>query len=390
MQRFFRHHLVGGTLLISGMSIGVGMLALPVVTAESGFLPAVLIYLLCWLFMVSTGLLIAEALSWAPRGANLITLSRQLLGQLGATITWLLYLFLFFCILVAHLAAGGNALSSLFPSLSSPLASFLYLLLFSPIVLFGTRTVDRFNRFFVSGVIVTYLLFLFFGAPQISFDHLARADWSAAWNSLPVLFIAFGFQNMVPTLVEYMERDFRKVKQAIWIGTTIPLLVYLVWELLILGIVPLEPLQQARLLGTDAVIPLQKALGTHLISLIGQAFALFAMTASYLCIALALLDFLADGLKTKKQGASLALLSLIVFGIPQAIVWIDPTLFLKSLGLAGGFGTMILFGLLPVLYAFIGRYRLHHTTAHPLLPGGKPVLFLITLFALLVIVIELR
>ncbi|MES2272690.1 MAG: aromatic amino acid transport family protein, partial [Chlamydiota bacterium] len=50
----------GGTLLVAGTSIGAGMLALPVVTASGGFLPALFVYFLCWLFMTCTGLLLLE------------------------------------------------------------------------------------------------------------------------------------------------------------------------------------------------------------------------------------------------------------------------------------------------------------------------------------------
>lgn len=88
-------HLVGGTLLVTGTSIGVGMLALPVATAKGGFFPSLLIYLVCWVFMLCTGLLILEACIWMPKNANLITLSSRLLGKWGKFFCWVLYLFLF-------------------------------------------------------------------------------------------------------------------------------------------------------------------------------------------------------------------------------------------------------------------------------------------------------
>ena len=43
-----------------------------------------------------------------------------------------------------------------------------------------------------------------------------------------------------PHLMTYMDRDVKKVRISIILGTSIPLLVYLVWETLILGIVPIE------------------------------------------------------------------------------------------------------------------------------------------------------
>jgi ABC-type Na+ efflux pump permease subunit len=64
-------HVVGGTLLISATTIGVGMLGLPVATGPGGFMPATFIYLLTWFFMLCTGLLLLEVCTWMPNEANL-------------------------------------------------------------------------------------------------------------------------------------------------------------------------------------------------------------------------------------------------------------------------------------------------------------------------------
>src|ERR1700677_2935169 len=106
-------HFVGGTLLVTGTSIGVGMLALPVATASGGFIPSLAIYLLCWIFMLGTGLLILEACIWMPKDANLITLSSRLLGKWGRRCCWVLYLFLFSCLMVAHIVSGGGVITDL-------------------------------------------------------------------------------------------------------------------------------------------------------------------------------------------------------------------------------------------------------------------------------------
>jgi len=84
-----RHHIVGATLLIAGTCIGVGMLALPVATAEGGFFASLPVYLVVWLFMLCTSRLIVEACLWCPNDANLITISQTLLGKKGAIACWL-------------------------------------------------------------------------------------------------------------------------------------------------------------------------------------------------------------------------------------------------------------------------------------------------------------
>ena len=56
--------------------------------------------------------------------------------------------------------------------------------------------------------------------------------------ALPVAFAAFGYQGIIPTLVHYMNYDVKKLRKAILIGSAIPLITYMIWQWLILGIVP--------------------------------------------------------------------------------------------------------------------------------------------------------
>ena len=204
-------HLVGGTLLVSGTSIGVGMLALPVATAAGGFFPALSVYILCWLFMLCTGLLILEACIWMPKEANLITLTSRLLGKWGKVSCWILYLFLFSCLMVAHITGGGDVVKQLSQdTLSSWLSTFLYVIVFAPIVYLGTLWVDRFNLILMSGVVITYLLFVSSSISHVNTELLLRADWNKVWLALPVVFTAFGYQSLIPTLYNFMKGKYRQ------------------------------------------------------------------------------------------------------------------------------------------------------------------------------------
>jgi len=237
----------------------------------------------------------------------------------------------------------------------------------------------------MTGVIVTFLLFVFDSSPSIQFEFLKRNDLSKAWFALPVLFTAFGFQNLIPTLVNYTERNDKLLMKAIWIGTAIPLALYLVWQLLIHGIVPYESLAKAFANGDNAVMSLQQTLVKSSISKIGAAFAFFAMTTSFIGIAIAFFDFWADGLKWKKKGIKKAWLMGLVFGIPYAIASIDPKIFFVALTWAGGIGAALLLGIMPILFVWSGRYLQKRSRAHDELPGGKITLSVLFLFCLFVI-----
>lgn len=118
----------------------------------------------------------------------------------------------------------------------------IYVLIFSPVVYLGTRSVDRFNLILMIGVLVSYGLFIFTSAKSVQGSLLTYIDWKRAWPALPVLFTAFTYQLIIPTLMTYMDRNVKKVRLSIIYGTVIPLVVYVVWELLILGTVPVDRL----------------------------------------------------------------------------------------------------------------------------------------------------
>ncbi len=383
-------HVLGGTLLIAGTTIGVGMLALPIATGEAGFLPAISIYLICWVFMLCTGLLLLEVCQWLPKDANLISMASKLLGPVGKGVCWIVYLFLFVTVMIAHVAGGGQVLNEILgDKLPGWTSAVVYVILFSPIIYLGTKSVDRLNIALFSGVVITYLLFIFFSYKYVNVSLLQRTAWPKAILSLPVLFTAFTYQVIIPTLMTYMDRNIKKVRLAIILGTSIPLVVYLIWEVLILGIVPLDHLLEAKNLGQNAVWPLKQLTGNPMVFQIGKAFAFFTLTTSYIALALAFFDFLADGLKWKKRGFKKVLLCTFVFVPPTLIALTYPHLFLKALSYAGGYSCAILFGLFPPLMAWVGRYREKYPRSSRLLFGGKAMLSLLIFFIIIELVIEI-
>ncbi|HEX2579432.1 MAG TPA: aromatic amino acid transport family protein [Rhabdochlamydiaceae bacterium] len=386
-------HVVGGTLLIAATTIGVGMLGLPVATGPGGFVPATFVYILTWFFMLCTGLLLLEVCTWMPAEANLITMTHRLLGPVGKAVCWVVYLFLFFTAMIAHVSGGGSTLVDILNlsfgiAMPQSVAMVVYVLIFSPVVYMGTRSVDRFNLLMMTGVLITYVLFIVFSAGRVDVDLLKYADWSKAWPALPVLFTAFTYQLIIPTLMTYMDRDVKKVRLSIILGSSIPLVVYLVWELLILGIIPVDTLVQAKARGETAVMPLKELLQNPWVFKIGSCFAFLVLTTSYVALSLAFLDFVADGLKIEKKGIKKIVLCMGIFFPPMIIAMLYPDIFITALEYAGGISCALLFGLLPPVMVWVGRYlkKYEHQNIH--LPGGKLVLSALMLFTFVELILQ--
>lgn len=357
-------NLIRGTLLVAGTSIGGGMLALPVLTSQVGFFPSLAIYLMSWFFMMCTGLLFLEISLWMGKDANIISMAERTLGKWGKMAAWGLYLFLFYCLTLAYIVGAGNLLVEVMEGsidLKQWQAQVLFLLLFAPFVYIGARLVSRFNLFLMLGLGASYLIFVVLGFSHVLTENLLVANWSKAWTALPITFTAFAYQGIIPTLVDYMKRDYRQTRLAIIIGSFLPLITYAIWQWLILGIVPIEgpnSLNEAIQNGQNAVQPLKNVLNISSLYVVGQYFAFFALLTSFFGVTLGLLDFWADGLKVKKTEWSKFWLCLLIFVPPLLFAFIHPYVFLMALDYAGGFGCALLLGLLPVLMVWSGRYKM--------------------------------
>ncbi len=387
-----KNSLIGGSLLVAGTSIGAGMLALPVTSALGGFLPALAIFFVCWLFMALTGLFFLEACLWMEIDANMLTMAKNSFGKTGALITTLLYLFLFYSLTIAYLVGGGEFLQLMLPkAVPVQLSSVIYLLLFAPFVCIGTSVLGRINMVMMAGLGISYAAFIAFGANQIDTELLQRSNWSYSLIGLPIAFTSFAYQGVIPSLFNYFQRDYHQTRKAILIGSFIPFLIYAIWEGLVLGIVPLEGpdgLLSTLQAGKSSIHPLSNALNSPMLLLFSQSFAFCAVTTSFFGVALGLKDFLTDLLKTVKGDAPAPLLWALIFGPPLLITLGYPSIFLRALNMAGGFGCALLLGLLPLLIVWIGRYKQKLTAPYQVF-GGKLLLSILILLVLGEVVLEL-
>jgi tyrosine-specific transport protein len=386
--------LWGGSLLIVGSAIGAGMLALPILTGIAGFFPSVIMFLCAWAFMTATGLLLVEAQGEFPEDGHFISMIGRRLGKKGRVAAWILYLFLFYALLVAYISASGNLFSFFslkFAQLFLPdwTGSLLFVLLFGGLIYFGTGAVDLWNRFLVIGKVGCFLILIFIGIHQIHPDFLLNHEVRLAPLSLPILVVSFGFHNMVPSLTSYMQGNLRNVRRAILYGSLLTLFIYLLWQILVLGILPLKgenglisSLKEDR----EAAEAVSRVLGASAESHWIQGFAFFAVLTSFLSQALSLVHFLKDGFKIKMQKREPISLCFLALFPPLLCSIIYPQLFFKALGFAGGICAVILFGILPALIVWKGRHQKREAPYR--LKGGTAVLIVIIFFALLVLGIQ--
>lgn len=380
--------------LVAGTCIGGGMLALPVTTGISGFFPSSLMMLLCWLGMTASALLLLEVNLWLKEGAHVITMASTLLGPVGKVASWCLYLFISYASIVAYTSAGGtlviNGLGGAGWEIAKVWACLIFIVVFGGIIYLGNRIVGRVNTVLFVSMIVAYIALMSTGFKEVKTELLTHIHWPTSFLAIPLLLTTFSFQTMLPSLTPYLKRNVQALRWAIIGGTTLTLVVYLLWQWMVLGVVPVagpNSLIKALEVGEPVTQFFREHVKSPWVSLIAEFFAFFALVTSFLGMALGLFDFLSDGLKIRNEGRGRVILSLLII-IPTFIfaAFFD-RIFLVALETSGGFGDSILNGLMPVLMVWVGRY-IYKFPEENRTPGGKPLLIAVFLFFALALSLE--
>lgn len=381
---------VGGTLLVAGTSIGGGMLLIPVMCSFAGFTPSLFLLGFVWFFMLVTAFLFLEVNLAIPGEINLVTMAETTLGKTGKVVSWVTYLLLLYSLLAAYIAGSKTIFADVSQYLGFEVSDWVtplpLLAIFGVFIYLGTRTVDYVNRLLMLGLIVTYFIIAFFLPSYVDYRLLAHVDVRALIVGVPLLFTSYGFHIIIPSLTNYMERDRKKLSLTLFVGSLIPLFIYILWQFLILGTVPLYGeigLAAAWLNGEASTQPLMQVIKSPVIATTSRFFAFFALITSFLGVSLSLASFLRDGLKIKKDSLGRLGSCLLTFIPPLFFVYFYEKGFMLALQYAAVF-VVILLVIMPALMTWKLKEKSFWSTAL-----GRLSLLFIILVGVLVILIDI-
>ncbi len=344
--------------------------------------------------MTAGALLILEVNLRLPAGSNMVSMARETLGLPGQIIAWVTYLFLLYTLLAAYISGGSDVLNALLQSahlnLPTWITSVTYTLIFSLVIYHGIRAVDYVNRGLMIGKLGVYLLLIVIISPHVHPASWQGGSLSAITSSLMILVSSFGFASIVPSLREYFNDDIPALRKVIIYGSLIPLVCYIVWEAVIMGVVErngshgLIALMQSDHATSGLTQALSDSLHSSWITAFFSFFTSICMVTALLGVSLGLFDFLADGLKLKKGGFQGKLTLALTFIPPLVVVLINPGIYLKAFNYAGVCCVLLLL-LLPVVMAWRGRKKSDNSLIF--IPGGNFALTVIGCTAAILLIV---
>lgn len=297
-----------------------------------------------------TGLLLAEVTASVSGSGeenaapSFVSLARATLGPAGSTVALGAQFLLQYLLLIAYTSKGGEVLSRflLLPPAAGAASFAAVLGLFVGTV--SPAQLDAGNGALLGLLLVSFVLLLGDALPHVSPEALSAAHWSAVLPALPVISLAFVYHNVVPLTVRAVRGHAPSLRFALFWGTALPLVMYALWEIAILG----QPELGMRDARAQAAV---------------DAFSLLAVATSYLGFSLSLSDMLADlrrgeeapraaGVQSTPPGA---LLAALLPPLAAAVYFKD--IFISALESAGLYGALLLGGILPGVMAISDRRR---------------------------------
>ncbi|MCC5629337.1 tyrosine transporter [Nostoc sphaeroides CHAB 2801] len=394
--------VLGSTALIAGTTVGAGILALPAVTLPSGIVPSTSGLIAVWLYALVSGLLVAEVTLNIMRteghpSIGFLAVVEKILGKVGGRLAGGAYLFMHYALLVAYIAQGGEILGSAAAKvwalqiLPTWVGTTTFTLLFGGIMYLGReKFIEKLNSAFVGIVIVSFLGLLLLAGGHIQSTQLLFQNWSALGSAISVMSVALFFQNVVPLVVTQLEGDARKIRQSIFIGSVIPLIMFLAWNAVILGSISPDMLHGTSN-GRTVFDPLQilRAGGAgEWLAVLVSIFSEFAIATSFIGFVYGLLDLLKDIflIAQGKLSSRLPLYSLVLFP-PMTLGTLNPSIFFTALDYTGTFSISVLGGIIPALMSWKQRQEQENSDSinQPLVPGGKVTLIVMVGIALAMI-----
>jgi len=281
-----KSRILGSILLISGCCIGAGMLGLPAHTAEAGFFLSVVMFIVCWAFMLTTGLLLAEVNLGCAKEENLMSMAEKTLGKGVKIAVAFLFCFLFYSLMVAYSSGSGLILKDFFYSftkihVTASQASFAFTLFTAVFVLVGTAACDKINRLLMIGLGFTYVVILYLCFDEVDLKLLTYVHPQSMLFTIPVMIVSFGYHNLVPSITSYLDSKPKAILQAIAFGSAIPLVIYILWIAMVLGLVPAQLFIASKEDGGLITQALANADITGVVFKIIQAFSFFAIITSF-------------------------------------------------------------------------------------------------------------
>ncbi len=286
--------------ILTGTIIGVGFLSLPYITSKVGIWAMLVYFLVLGPLVIFIHVLYGELSLRTPDYKRLPGFAKIHLGDWGEKIALISIILGSFGSILAYLIVGGEFLGNLLsPYLGGD--NFVYILIYfiagALLIFFGVKAIAKIEFWALILFFIALAIIFLKGKNLINIDNLSIGNWELDIGNLflpygPILFSLWG-AGLIPEVEEMMRGRKNLVKPIIASAVFIPIIVYLFFIYLILGVSGSQTTE-------SAFAGLGNFLGRGVVNL-GFLIGILATFTSFIAIGLTLKNLFEYDLKIGKN-----------------------------------------------------------------------------------------
>jgi len=232
-----KKYFVASSILI-GSCIGAGVLGLPYVAAQAGFLVALAYILLIGGIIFLVNLYLGEVILRTKGDHQLIGYAERYLGRKGRHVMEFALVFGVYSALIAYMLGVGKSVSYLiFGNTSQEILSGV---IFGIGMVFllkkGLKGLKRSEKFGVGIILVLLLIIFFFFIGSVDFSNLLTFNSSNIFLPFGVVLFALMSFASIPEVKLVLKRSENKFKKVLLTGTVVSILFYVLFSTVIFHI----------------------------------------------------------------------------------------------------------------------------------------------------------
>lgn len=328
---FAKHRLAIATCTLMGTIIGAGVLGIPYVVAKSGFLLGLVWIIGLGLSFLLINLFMGEIVLRTKSTHQVAGYAEKYLGRWGKLAAGIAMIFGTYGALTAYLIGEGATLYSLF-SWGTPLMYSLFFFLVGFLIVYiGMKATGKAELILVVLLIGVVLFLGIFSLNRINSEHYSLVDWSFIFLPYGVILFAYMGFAAIPEMSEELGKRKKAMKRAIMIGSIVPIIIYVLFTFIVVGIVGVNNFNLLQ--PNERIATIALSVYAHpILGMFANLLAILTMFTSFLALSMALLQIYEYDYKITHRWALL-----LTFSLPLLITILNLTSFITLLGIVGAF-----------------------------------------------------
>jgi len=284
-----RHKILIAIATLIGTIVGAGILAIPYVVAQSGFLFGFIITVGLGLAFLVLNLMTGEIVLRTKKQYQLTGYAGKYLGPWGKRTMMFAMLFSIYGALTAYLIGEGETLKAIF-HWGNPLWYSLIFFVVAFVVIFnGVKAAGNVELFLILMLLTIIIAIGIFSYQDINFSHLTTYNWLKFFAPYGVILFALGGTAAIPEMQEVLVSEKEKMKKAIVVGSVIPIILYILFAFVVVGIIGLDNFEMLQPNEKIATVALS-IYSSPILGVLANMIAILSMFTSFLSLSIALIE----------------------------------------------------------------------------------------------------